>query len=75
MKKRLSEVRFKAGKTQLALMLESGVAMSRISQIENGKFIPSDKEKSAIAKALSVPVESVDWPTLAVSGELEGASS
>lgn len=64
-KKSLREVRFDKKKTQLQVMLASGVAMSRISQIENGKFIPSDDEKKALAKALEIPVDQVVWPTLA----------
>ena len=43
------------GKTQLDLMLESGVHQTFISLFENGYRKPSEIQKKNLAKALEVP--------------------
>jgi transcriptional regulator with XRE-family HTH domain len=55
-----SKLRFnrqRAGKTQEGLARELGITSAYLSNIENGKRIPSPKIMEELARALSVPLE------------------
>ena len=56
------EARAKRRKTQWDLRILTGIHQSKISLFENGYVCPSEKERVAIAEALSFPVESIEWP-------------
>jgi transcriptional regulator with XRE-family HTH domain len=43
--------------TQLEVSVKSGVNRSDLSRIVNGKFIPSEQQKEAIAEAMRIPVD------------------
>lgn len=58
----LKEARFKAGLTQWELANRSGVNPSKISLIERGHVAPRRFELTALAEALRVSPESVEWP-------------
>jgi hypothetical protein len=58
----LSTVRAIKKKTQWDLRKATGINQSKISLIEHGYIIPSDEEKSAIAGALGVAVNEIQWP-------------
>ncbi len=49
-------------KTQWDLRRKTGFHQSKISLIENGYIIPTNKEKKTIAGALGVSVNEIDWP-------------
>ena len=48
-------------KTQWDLRLDTGINQSKISLIENGYVEPNEHEKVAIAKALGVQVDDIQW--------------
>ncbi|MBA3030861.1 MAG: helix-turn-helix transcriptional regulator [Desulfobacteraceae bacterium] len=48
-------------KNQYDLSRETCIPQSKISLFENGYLSPNDQEKTAIAKALSVGVDEIDW--------------
>jgi len=58
----LFEARAKQRKTQWDLRKLTGIHQSKISLIEVGHVQPSDKEKLAIAKALGLGVDDIQWP-------------
>jgi len=68
----LTAHRANAGKTQWDLRIATGIHQSKISLIERGYVEPSEAEKRAIAKALRVQVETIDWPLLAKGGDSQG---
>ena len=45
------------------LFVKSGVRSSKIGLIEDGHRVASEREKATLAKALGVPVDSIEWPT------------
>jgi transcriptional regulator with XRE-family HTH domain len=47
---------------QWDLRKETGIHQSKISLIEHGYVIPTDEERVAIAGALGVSVNEIDWP-------------
>jgi DNA-binding XRE family transcriptional regulator len=49
-------------KTQWDLRKATGINQSKISLIEHDYIIPSDEEKAAIAGALRVAVNEIQWP-------------
>lgn len=55
--KRIAFLRKQRGLTQLALSIESGLALSFISDLERGKRNPSIETLWKIAKALDVTLE------------------
>ena len=55
--KRIAFLRKQRGLTQLALSIESGLALSFISDLERGKRNPSIETLWKIAKALDVSLE------------------
>ena len=61
LEKRLKEIRFSKGKTQMDLYLDTEINHSKISWIENGYVLPKSTEKIKIANALGVSVEEI-WP-------------
>ena len=48
--------RFIRQMTQMELQCKTGIHQVRISSFENGLLMPRPEEKSAMAKALEVPV-------------------
>ena len=63
-RRKLKELRFDRGLTQLDLFLKTGVSTARISMIENQKLIPSDEERVKLAEALGVEAGEVGWPEI-----------
>jgi DNA-binding XRE family transcriptional regulator len=61
-KNRLRIVRAEKRVTQIVLANRAKINPPRISHIENGHITPSSTEKSAIARALRVPVHEVFPP-------------
>ena len=55
--KRIAFLRKQRGLTQLALSIESGLALSFVSDLERGKRNPSIETLWKIAKALDVSLE------------------
>ncbi|MHC4292178.1 MAG: helix-turn-helix transcriptional regulator, partial [Planctomycetota bacterium] len=49
------------GQRQWDLSRATGIHQSKISLIEHGYIIPNDKEKEAIADALGVSINEIDW--------------
>ena len=49
-------------KTQWDLRKATGIHQSKISLIEQGYIIPNDEERSAIAVALGLTVDEIEWP-------------
>jgi DNA-binding XRE family transcriptional regulator len=49
-------------KTQWDVRKITGIHQSKISLLENGYIIPSDEEKTAIAGALDLEVNEIQWP-------------
>lgn len=64
----LRRARLDADVSQLELMKKSGIHYSVISKLENGWFIPSEKQIVKLARALKVDP---DW--LFPRGDLNGA--
>ena len=64
----LKEARVKRRKTQWDVRIETQIHQSKLSLIENGYVVPSDKEKALIAQALGFDVNQITWPS-GVSGE------
>ena len=58
----LATARATKKKTQWDLRKATGIHQSKISLIEHGYIIPNDEEKAAIADALAVSVNEIDWP-------------
>jgi len=58
----LFDARMKKRITQWDLKKLIGVHQSKISLIERGYIIPTDKEKELIAKALGFRVSEIEWP-------------
>ena len=58
----LVEARSKKRITQWDVRKSTGIHQSKISLIEHGYVIPSDKEKDLIAKALGFQASEIDWP-------------
>jgi transcriptional regulator with XRE-family HTH domain len=56
--KRLRKARLMADKSQLRLMMETGIYFTTISRIERGWLTPTPVQKTKLAKALSVDA---DW--------------
>jgi len=57
----LREARFRKRISQWELSKLTHVHQSRISLIENGHKA-NEKEKQALAKALNMKIEEIDWP-------------
>jgi transcriptional regulator with XRE-family HTH domain len=57
----LKIVRHLNNKNQYDLSRETCIPQSKISLIENGYLSPNDQEKVAIAKALCVGVNEIEW--------------
>ncbi len=51
---KLKEARQREGMSQLDLFIKSGIWPSRISNIENGHWIPFETERLKLANALGV---------------------
>jgi transcriptional regulator with XRE-family HTH domain len=58
----LLEARFKRRKTQWDVSKTAGISQSKMSLLERGYIIPTDKEKELIAKALGFRVSEIEWP-------------
>ena len=58
----LATTRVRERKTQWDIRMATGIHQSKISLIENGYIIPTDKEKETIADALGVSTDEIDWP-------------
>jgi DNA-binding XRE family transcriptional regulator len=58
----LQTIRAIKKKKQWDLGIAAGCHQCKISLIEHGYVIPSDEEKVAIAGALGVSVNEIDWP-------------
>jgi transcriptional regulator with XRE-family HTH domain len=56
---RLRQARLNADKSQLRLMKETGIHFATISRIERGWLKPSDQQKTKLAMALGVTVDSL----------------
>ena len=67
-KMNLREIRFKKRLTQYDICKFSGVPQSKISLIERGYASPTRKEKLAIAKALEVNPEEINWEEEVANG-------
>jgi ribosome-binding protein aMBF1 (putative translation factor) len=48
--------------TQWDLNWETGIPQSRVSLIERGYVVPTQKEKEMIANALGLKVAEIEWP-------------
>jgi transcriptional regulator with XRE-family HTH domain len=48
---------------QYELNRRTGIPQSRISLIERGYVQPNEKEKTAVANALGVEVDEIEWGT------------
>ena len=59
----LVTARAKKRKTQWDLRMATGINQSKISLIEHGYIIPSNREKAKIAEALGVKVNEIEWPS------------
>jgi DNA-binding XRE family transcriptional regulator len=57
----LYEARVLARKKQYELAKTVGISQAAISMIENGYLKPNPEQKAAIAGALSLRVQDVDW--------------
>ncbi|MCF8051569.1 MAG: helix-turn-helix transcriptional regulator [Desulfobacterales bacterium] len=57
----LREARMKRQVTQWDLRLRAGINQSKVSLIERGYVQPSEEEKAAIAKALGLRVDEIEW--------------
>jgi len=53
----MKQVRFSKYKTQISLMVATGIPQSRLSTIENGYYPPKAEEARKIAKALGVRIK------------------
>jgi transcriptional regulator with XRE-family HTH domain len=49
-------------KTQRQLGIESEISQTRVHEIENSYYVPSEEEKARLAAALNVSVDDIDWP-------------
>ena len=58
---RLKEARTAAGLTQAELADRAGVSRKTVNTVENGVFVPSTVLALKLARALSVPVETLFW--------------
>ncbi len=58
----LFEARAKFRMTQWDIRRVTSIHQSKISLIEHGHVVPSDEEKSAIAGALGIAVNEIEWP-------------
>ena len=58
---KLDEARFKSRLTQYALFLKTGISPSKISLIENGLLIPGEKDRQALAEALEISPEDLEF--------------
>jgi transcriptional regulator with XRE-family HTH domain len=58
----LFEARARKRFTQWDIRLATGIHQSKLSLIERGYVTPSDEEKEALAGALGVAVDEIQWP-------------
>lgn len=58
---RLKERRTELGLTQAELAERCGVTRKTVNTVENGVFVPSTILALKLARALSVPVETLFW--------------
>ena len=58
----LSTARMIKRMTQWDMRKVTGIHQSKISLIERGYVIPSEKERAAIAEALGVAASEIQWP-------------
>ena len=58
---RLKERRTELGLTQAELAERVGVTRKTVNTVENGVFVPSTVLALKLARALSVPVETLFW--------------
>jgi hypothetical protein len=66
---RLETVREGINLSRWDLFVKSGVHTSKIGLIEDGYSVATEKDKSALSKALGVKVDAVEWPTGANHGK------
>jgi len=57
----LKEARFRAGQTQFDLRLKTGISQTKISLLERGYVSPKPYEVKALARALKVKPDELDF--------------
>lgn len=57
----LVEARARKRITQWDIRKQTGICQTKVSLIERGYVRPSDREKEAIAQALGLAVEEIEW--------------
>ena len=60
----LFEARARKRFTQWDIRLATGIHQSKLSLIERGYVKPSNEEKEALAGALGVSIDEIQWPEL-----------
>jgi DNA-binding XRE family transcriptional regulator len=58
----LTTARAMKRKTQWDIRKQTGIHQTKVSLIEHGYVIPSDREKALIANVLGFRVNEIDWP-------------
>jgi transcriptional regulator with XRE-family HTH domain len=58
----LVTARAREKKTQWDIRLATGIHQSKLSLIERGYIAPSSEEKEAIAGALGIAADEIQWP-------------
>lgn len=59
----IRKLREDKGWTQEKLAQEAGLTWATVSRVERGEVTPSLPTAQAIAKALGVSVDAIEWPT------------
>jgi DNA-binding XRE family transcriptional regulator len=57
----LIEARVRRRKTQWDIRKETGIHQSKVSLIERGYVVPSEKEKAMIAEVLGFKINDICW--------------
>jgi DNA-binding XRE family transcriptional regulator len=57
----LLEARAKKRKTQWDLKISTGINQTKLSLIERGYIVPSEREKRIIAQSLGFEIREIDW--------------
>ena len=60
----MKELREQKGLTQTDIVMRTGLNVATVSRIENGRYKPTRRTKMAIAQALGVQPEEIEWPTV-----------
>ena len=68
----LKTARALKGKNQWDLRKDTGIHQSKISLIEHGYVIPTNKEKELIADVLGFQVNEIEWPSSAPESDQGG---